>query len=109
MAVDYCNGLTYRCFDREDEAEEAAEAARERTRKRHAALKKRQTHVREFGHVKVRTLESVDADAAQSRALSQSASAFLDRRAAPHRPRMNVLDGHPALFTKKQKARGQRA
>jgi hypothetical protein len=82
------------------------EAARERTRKRHAALRQKQTHVRQFGHVQVRTLASAESDAeAASRALSGEAKAFLARRAAPLRARMSVLEGHPSLFTKKQKQR----
>lgn len=99
------------CVVRRNRTDAAEEEARERTRKRHAALKRKQTHIRQFGNVQVRTLASAEADAeAASRKLSSEADAFLARRAAPHRERMSVLEGHPSLFTKKQKQRAaQRA
>lgn len=98
--------LTSRYF-RTDAAEAQAEEARARQQQRRERLKKQKTHVRRFGPVEARTLASAVAADAASRKLSPSAEQFLARRAAPHRPRAHVLEGHKSLFTKQQKQRSQ--
>ncbi|KAG7384926.1 hypothetical protein PHYBOEH_009256 [Phytophthora boehmeriae] len=97
----------------EDEAVEEEElAAKARAKKRRANAKlaklmEKKTHTRQFGNIEVKTLDAVEA--AKTRELSDSAKQFLELRAAPSRPRMNVMEGHSTQFTKKQKQRSQRA
>lgn len=67
---------------------------------------KKKSHIRQFGHIQVQTVD--EAARVQTRPLSASAEEFLARKTAPHRARMNVLEGHAALFTKKQKQKLQR-
>lgn len=93
---------------REEEAEQEAESAQAAaTAKRQRAALKKKTHTRQFGNVHVQTVGELERQ--QARPLSASAEEFLKRRSAPHRARMSVLEGHPALFTKKQKQRAQHA
>ncbi|KAJ0406133.1 hypothetical protein ATCC90586_000590 [Pythium insidiosum] len=89
--------------DEENKVEQELESARDRQRRKRAAAMKERTHIRDFGTVQVRTLDTLEA--AQRRELTSSAAAFLDRKSAPHRARMNVLEGHASQFTKKQKTR----
>ncbi|KAG7382988.1 hypothetical protein PHYPSEUDO_004167 [Phytophthora pseudosyringae] len=99
----------------EDEAAEEEETAAElRAKKRRAVkearlakLMEKKTHTRQFGNIQVQTLETLENT--QTRELSASAKEFLELRAAPTRTRMNVMEGHPSQFTKKQKLRSQRA
>ncbi|KAF4316163.1 hypothetical protein BBO99_00008832 [Phytophthora kernoviae] len=97
----------------EDEAVEEEEvAAKARAKKRRADAKlakllEKKTHMRQFGNIEVKTLDAVET--AKTRELSESAKEFLALREAPNRPRMNVMEGHPTQFTKKQKQRSQRA
>ncbi|RLN87721.1 hypothetical protein BBJ28_00015079 [Nothophytophthora sp. Chile5] len=91
--------------------EEAAASARAKRRRAAADAKRakvmaKKTHTRQFGNIQVQTLDALETT--QTRDLSSSAQEFLARRETPHRPRMNVLEGHPSLFTKKQKERSQR-
>ncbi|GLD97252.1 hypothetical protein PINS_up022408 [Pythium insidiosum] len=89
--------------DEEDKAEQELESALDRQRRKRAASMKQRTHIRDFGSVQVRTIDTLDA--AQRRELTAAAASFLDRKSAPHRARMNVLEGHASQFTKKQKTR----
>lgn len=95
--------------DEEDAAEEEETAAELRAKKRRAVkeakLMKKKTHTRQFGNIQVQTLETLENT--QTRELPASAKKFLELRAAPNRTRMNVLEGHPSQFTKKQKRRSQ--
>ncbi|KAF1785439.1 hypothetical protein GQ600_27491 [Phytophthora cactorum] len=81
--------------------EEAEEDEAEELR----AKKRQEAHTRQFGNIQVQTLESLENT--QTRELSTSAKQFLERRLAPTRERMNVMEGHPSQFTKKQKQRSQ--
>ncbi|KAG6606590.1 uncharacterized protein IUM83_14326 [Phytophthora cinnamomi] len=96
--------------EEEEQLEQQETAAQIRAKKRKQAkvaeLMMKKTHTRQFGSIQVQTLDALED--AQTRELSQSAKEFLDRRMAPNRPRMNVLEGHPSQFTKKQK-RSQRS
>ncbi|GMF26128.1 unnamed protein product [Phytophthora fragariaefolia] len=95
----------------QQEQQQQETAAQRRAKKRKQAkvaeLLRRKTHTRQFGNIEVQTLDAVED--AQTRELSDSAKQFLERRTAPHRPRMNVLEGHASQFTKKQKQRSQRS
>ncbi|POM63733.1 Hypothetical protein PHPALM_20830 [Phytophthora palmivora] len=100
--------------EEEDAAEEQETAAELRAKKRRAVkeaklakLMEKKTHTRQFGNIQVQTLETLENT--QTRELSASAKEFLELRSAPTRARMNVMEGHPSLFTKKQKQRSQRA
>ncbi|KAE8908630.1 hypothetical protein PF005_g14281 [Phytophthora fragariae] len=81
--------------------------AKKRKQQKVAELLKKKTHTRQFGSIEVQTLDALED--AQTRGLSDSAKEFLERLNAPGRPRMNVLEGHESLFTKKQKQRSQRS
>ncbi|KAG2995208.1 hypothetical protein JG687_00015808 [Phytophthora cactorum] len=90
----------------EDEAEELrAKKRRAEKEAKLAKLMEKKTHTRQFGNIQVQTLESLENT--QTRELSTSAKQFLERRLAPTRERMNVMEGHPSQFTKKQKQRSQ--
>ncbi|GMF24669.1 unnamed protein product [Phytophthora lilii] len=90
--------------EEEEAAEEQEVAAALRAEKRQAAklakLMQKKTHTRQFGNIQVQTLDSLEQT--QARELSESAKKFLERRTAPTRPRMNVLEGHPTQFAKKK-------
>ncbi|KAI9909154.1 hypothetical protein PsorP6_014853 [Peronosclerospora sorghi] len=66
----------------------------------------KKSHTKQFGNIHVQTLETLEQT--QTRELSASAKKFLELRSAPHRKRMNVLEGHPSQFTKRQKNRSAR-
>ena len=70
-----------------------------------AKLMEKKTHTRQFGNIQVQTLEALEKT--QTRALSDSAKEFMELRLAPTRERMNVMEGHPSQFTKKQKYRNE--
>ncbi|KAF1786878.1 hypothetical protein GQ600_404 [Phytophthora cactorum] len=90
----------------EDEAEELRAKKRRAVKEaKLAKLMEKKTHTRQFGNIQVQTLESLENT--QTRELSTSAKQFLERRLAPTRERMNVMEGHPSQFTKKQKQRSQ--
>ncbi|KAG6949199.1 hypothetical protein JG688_00014732 [Phytophthora aleatoria] len=90
----------------EDEAEELRAKKRRAVKEaKLAKLMEKKTHTRQFGNIQVQTLESLENT--QTRELSTSANQFLERRLAPTRERMNVMEGHPSQFTKKQKQRSQ--
>jgi hypothetical protein len=100
--------------DEEEEVEQEEQEAELRAKKRRAVkqakmaeLMQKKTHTRQFGNIQVQTLDAVENK--QTRGLSKSAKEFLALRSAPSKPRMNVLEGHPSLFAKKQKQRGKRA
>ncbi|OWY96285.1 hypothetical protein PHMEG_00033485, partial [Phytophthora megakarya] len=99
--------------EEEDAVEEEETAAQLRAKKRRAVkeaklakLMEKKTHTRQFGNIQVQTLKSLENT--HARELSASAKEFLELRSAPTRARMNVLEGHATLFTKKQKQRSQR-
>ncbi|TMW59534.1 hypothetical protein Poli38472_004603 [Pythium oligandrum] len=104
LPADVLSALATR--DEEEREENELEAKRERQRRKRAAAMKQRSHIRDFGTVQVQTLEALDAS--ESRKLNDAAVAFLERKSAPQRARMNVLEGHPSLFTKKQKTRAAR-
>ncbi|KAF4145730.1 hypothetical protein GN958_ATG05047 [Phytophthora infestans] len=91
----------------EDQAEELRAMKRRAVEEaKLAKLIEKKTHTRQFGNIQVQTLESLENT--RTRELSTSAKHFLERRLAPTRARMNVMEGHPSQFTKKQKFRSQR-
>uniref|UniRef100_A0AAV1THR7 Uncharacterized protein n=1 Tax=Peronospora matthiolae TaxID=2874970 RepID=A0AAV1THR7_9STRA len=69
-------------------------------------LEEKKTHTRQFGNIYVQTLDSLEMT--KTREVSDNARQFLKLRTAPMRQRMNVMEGHSSLFTKKQKYRSQR-
>ncbi|ETL87787.1 hypothetical protein, variant [Phytophthora nicotianae] len=95
----------------EEEEEDKAEELRAKKRRavkeaKLAKLMEKKTHTRQFGNIQVQTLESLENT--QTRELSTSAKQFLERRLAPTRARMNIMEGHPSQFARKQKLRSQR-
>ncbi|KUG01656.1 hypothetical protein AM587_10009713 [Phytophthora nicotianae] len=94
-----------------EEEEDKAEELRAKKRRaveeaKLAKLMEKKTHTRQFGNIQVQTLESLKNT--QTRELSTSAKQFLERRLAPTRARMNIMEGHPSQFARKQKLRSQR-
>ncbi|ETO69676.1 hypothetical protein, variant [Phytophthora nicotianae P1976] len=95
----------------EEEEEDKAEELRAKKRRaveeaKLAKLMEKKTHTRQFGNIQVQTLESLENT--ETRELSTSAKQFLERRLAPTRARMNIMEGHPSQFARKQKLRSQR-
>ena len=91
---------------REEETDRQIQKIQEETLRRRKSQPKNQ-HIRRFGNITVTTLSAVDAQ--QPTQMNADAEAFLQRMMAPTRKRMNLLEGHPALFSKKQKLKMQRA
>ncbi|CAH0519794.1 unnamed protein product [Peronospora belbahrii] len=96
--------------EQEEAAEEQETAMQLRIKKRRALkevkvahLMEKKIHTRQFGNIQVQTLEALEK--MQTRTLPASAKEFLNLRTAPSRARMNVMEGHPSQFTKKQKHR----
>uniref|UniRef100_M4BP91 Uncharacterized protein n=1 Tax=Hyaloperonospora arabidopsidis (strain Emoy2) TaxID=559515 RepID=M4BP91_HYAAE len=69
-------------------------------------MEEKKTHTRQFGNIYVQTLETLKMT--KTREVSDNARQFLKLRTAPMRQRMNAMEGHSSLFTKKQKYRSQR-
>ena len=99
---------------KEEETREMMEKEEARRTKRRVGIEdnvvrlmeEKKTHTRQFGNIYVQTLETLKMT--KTREVSDNARQFLKLRTAPMRQRMNAMEGHSSLSTKKQKYRSQR-